>query len=244
VCLRQNHRSVAPSQKPADYLALLGQIHGHLRPRTYVEIGVARGRSFARVGPGTLAVGIDPILSQQNPLNRSAKLFAMESDEFFEEHDLHAVLDGLPVDLAFIDGMHLFEYVLRDFMNLERFCGERSAVLVHDCYPRDAKAASRERDPVFWTGDVWKLIVCLRQYRPDLEIAVVDVPPTGLGIVTRLDPASSVLRDRHGELLERFVNMDYSALEGDARARLGVIDNDWNLVRQALPAGRGRNLES
>jgi hypothetical protein len=97
---------------------------------------------------------------------------------------------------------------------------------------------------VFWTGDVWKLIVCLRQYRPDLEIAVVDVPPTGLGIVTRLDPASSVLRDRQGELLERFVNMDYSALEGDARARLGVIDNDWNLVRQALPAGRGRNLES
>jgi hypothetical protein len=229
---------VARSQIPADYLALLGQIHGLLRPRTYVEIGVARGRSFARVGPETLAVGIDPILSQLHPLNRSAKLFAMESDEFFEEHDLRAVLDGLPVDLAFIDGMHLFEYVLRDFMNLERFCGEHSTVLVHDCYPRDAKTASRERETVCWAGDVWKLIVCLRQYRPDLEIVVVDVQPTGLGIVTRLDSGSSVLRDRYPELLERFVNMDYSLLEGKAREKLGVIANDWGLVREALPLPR------
>ena len=226
------------SKKPADYLALLEEIHGYLRPRTYVEIGVARGRSFSRVGPGTLAVGIDPVLSRQLPLNRSAKLFAMESDDFFEEHDLRQVLEGLPVDLAFIDGMHLSEYVLRDFMNLERFCDEGSALLVHDCYPRDAKAASRERDPVFWTGDVWKLIVCLRQYRPDLQIAVVDVPPTGLGIVTGLDPASSVLRDRYRELLERFVNMDYSVLEGEAPERLGVIANDWSLVREALPLPR------
>ena len=26
------------------------------------------------------------------------------------------------LDLVFIDGMHLFEYALRDFMNVERYC--------------------------------------------------------------------------------------------------------------------------
>src|SRR5580765_2941741 len=43
-----------------NYLALLGLIHSHLCPRTYVEIGVGSGRSLARAGPTTLCVGIDP----------------------------------------------------------------------------------------------------------------------------------------------------------------------------------------
>jgi methyltransferase family protein len=225
--------------QPPNYLALLGQIHGHLQPRTYVEIGVAlRGRSFARVRPETLAVGIDPILDRVNPRNRSAKLFAMESDAFFEAHDLAAVLEGQTLDLAFIDGMHLFEYALRDFMNLERFCGEHSAILVHDCYPRDAVAAARERNEVFWTGDVWKLIVCLKQYRPDLAVSVVDVPPSGLGVITHLDPSSSELRTRYDELLERFVDMDYAELERGAEDKLGIVANDWRVVRRVLPQPR------
>jgi hypothetical protein len=35
---------------------------------------------------------------------------------------VRALLGGLPVELGFIDGMHLFEFALRDFMNLERLC--------------------------------------------------------------------------------------------------------------------------
>ena len=47
----------------------------------------------------------------------------MTSDDFFASHDLAQVLGGRPVDLAYIDGMHQFEFALRDFMNLERYVG-------------------------------------------------------------------------------------------------------------------------
>jgi hypothetical protein len=34
--------------------------------------------------------------------------------------------------------MHLFEYALGDFMNVEQRCGPVSMILVHDCVPIEA----------------------------------------------------------------------------------------------------------
>ena len=48
-----------------------------------------------------------------------ATIYELTSDEFFARYDLSELLGG-PVELAFIDGLHLFEQVLRDFVNLER----------------------------------------------------------------------------------------------------------------------------
>ena len=42
------------------YFDMLDRVHQHLLPRTYVEIGVNNGRSFALALPGTECVGIDP----------------------------------------------------------------------------------------------------------------------------------------------------------------------------------------
>src|SRR5258707_1284640 len=42
------------------YIDLLSMIHTHLEPRTYVEVGVADGRSIALARPDTRAIGIDP----------------------------------------------------------------------------------------------------------------------------------------------------------------------------------------
>ena len=62
------------------------------------------------------------------------------------QHDVRAALGGLPVDLALIDGMHHFEYALRDFMNLERLCAPQSTILIDDCFPaRPADRAARAR---------------------------------------------------------------------------------------------------
>jgi hypothetical protein len=99
---------------------LLPRIHQHLQPRTYVEIGVETGASLRLALPGTLALGIDPQPQLTKPLRRNARVFRLTSDEFFARHDLRAELKGQPVDFALIDGMHHFEYALRDFMNLER----------------------------------------------------------------------------------------------------------------------------
>ena len=159
-----------------DYVTLLRLVHAHLRPRTYVEIGVAGGRSLARAQPGTLCIGIDPEPNVRRKLPPLARLFEVTSDEFFADHDVTSLLQDYPIDLAFIDGMHLFEYALRDFINLEKACGEESVIVVHDCNPPNARVAARKRETGFWTGDVWKLIPCLKEHRPDLEVTVFDVP--------------------------------------------------------------------
>ena len=59
--------------------------------------------------------------------------------------------------------MHHFEYALRDFMNLERFSNPASTILIHDCLPIDEITADRERSTTIWSGDIWRLILLLRE---------------------------------------------------------------------------------
>lgn len=218
-----------------EYYSLLERIHEHLRPRTYVEIGVRHGQSMTVAGPETRSIGIDPAAEILFPLGPGARIFAMTSDEFFARHDLGAELGGLPVDLAFIDGLHLFDYALRDFANLERFCSPRSVVLVHDCLPIDAVTSARERTTDVWSGDVWKLVVCLRRRRPDLSVTTVDVPPTGLGIVTGLDPTSTVLHRELEACYQEYVPLGYDdLLAADKDAELNRAPWDWDTVARVL----------
>jgi hypothetical protein len=216
------------------YLVLLEQIHERLRPRTYLEIGVNEGYSLCLARPGTRAVGVDPEPLLRQPTD--AALFPLTSDDFFARHDLDAVLDGVPLDLVFVDGMHLFEFVLRDLINVGRYAVPTTTVLLHDCYPISAETATREHRTYLWTGDVWKVVLCLKEYCPDVEIRVVDAPPAGLGIVRHLDAAASgQLDDRYDEIVDRFANLPYSTIENDKAALLNRIDHDWTIIGALLP---------
>jgi len=219
-----------------DYYALLQNIHSFLKPRTYVEIGIRQGHSLRLAKTAEASVGIDPAPSLEQKPRRGTRVFPMTSDEFFVRHDLTRELDGRAVDLAFVDGMHLFEFALRDFANLEKFCHPDSTILVHDCYPVDRSSAARERTTQIWSGDVWKLILCLKKYRPDLLVRTVDVPPTGLGIIRRLDPNSKTLTSRLNGLYEEFVPYDYARLETDKAQQLNRVENTWNEIKTVLSA--------
>jgi hypothetical protein len=231
--------AVAPPVNPVfdDYLGLLRQIHEHLRPSTYVEIGVHEGASLALVAPGTRGVGIDPTPSLRHALRPNTTVLRQTSDAAFAGDELSRLLDGRPVALAFIDGLHLFECALRDFIALERRCTPSSTILVHDCYPRDEVTSARERTTVFWSGDVWKLVLCLAELRPEVQVAVVDVAPTGLAIVRGLDPTSDVLSRSYDELCARFVGLGYDAVSDDKPGRLRLVPGDWPTVRALLTAG-------
>jgi hypothetical protein len=158
----------------------------------------------------------------------------MESDTFFEQRDLEELLGGRKVDVAFIDGMHLFEFALRDFANLERSCTPDSVIILHDCLPANSKVASRNPTKR-WTGDVWKLAVCLRRYRPDLETTVLDVPSSGLGIVRGLDPHSTVLTSRRREILRELLPLDLDSPVG-REAKLSGVRGDWETLSSLLPS--------
>jgi hypothetical protein len=120
--------------------------------------------------------------------------------------------------MAFLDGMHLYEFLLRDFINVERCCRRNSLILMHDCVPTDLYLSRRTRQdeslrPITriqggWCGDVWKVVLILRKYRPDLRIEVFDSALTGIVAVTNLDPKSHVLSGRYTEAVESFATLE------------------------------------
>ena len=217
-----------------DYLWVISMFHSHLRPRTYLEIGVETGQSIALARRETRAIGIDPEPKITQRLASGTSIHATTSDEYFAAHDVKAELGGLPIDLAFIDGMHRFEFALRDFMNIEKHCTSRSTILIHDCYPLSRLTAERERRTGFWSGDIWRLILLLRKYRPDLSVKVIGTAPTGLGMVRGLDPGSSVLRENYDAIVEEFLALDYSVLDADKAGMLALAPNDWERIKALL----------
>src|SRR5882672_629820 len=218
----------------APYLDLISKIHSHLRPRTYVEIGVADGQSIALAQPGTRAIGVDPEPQITRPLGSNTSIRATRSDDYFATHDVAGDLGGLPVDLAFIDGMHQFEFALRDFINLEKHCSPQSTILIHDVYPLTRLSAERERQTLFWSGDIWRLILILRKYRPELSVNVIATAPTGLGVVRRLDPASKVLSERMRAIVSEYLAFDYSVPDADKAGMLALYPNDWGRIETLL----------
>lgn len=232
------HRLMAQIALPGpSYLDTLAFLHRALRPRTYLEIGVATGESFALALPGTRAIGVDPEPRIDYPLAAGATLARTTSDRFFSSGDVKAEFGGLPVDLAFIDGLHRFEYALRDFVNVEQYCTRGSTVLIHDCYPLSRRTAERERVSRFWSGDVWRLVLALRKHRPGLAVHTIAAPPTGLAIVRGLDPASAVLRERMADIVAEFLAVDYSALDADKPGLLNRFPNDPGKVEALLRDG-------
>jgi hypothetical protein len=217
-----------------NYFQVLARIHRHLRPHTYLEIGVSRGDSLACVLPETRVLGIDPLPNLPGEPPANARIYRETSDDFFAKYSPSAELGGAPIELAFIDGMHHFEFALRDFVNVERACARSSVILMHDCYPLDERTARREQVTGFWSGDIWRLMLLLRTRRPDLTVRTIATPPTGLGIVLNPDPSSRVLADNLDALIAEYLAKDFSVLAGRQAEALGRIENRWPLIRALL----------
>ncbi len=217
-----------------DYYDWLHYFHETLKPAVYVEIGLGHGRSLALAGKGARAIGIDPYQGFWENLNYvspdiPATLFPLASDDFFKQHDLRQEIGKSTFDLAFIDGLHLFEQVLKDFINLERYARKDSVILIHDCLPVEAIVAERERCTGFWTGDVWRIIPCLKTFRPDLRIMTIPTYPSGLGVVTNLDPLSTGLSDNYDEILAYYLKLKCPGTFDQRRVvcSVGLADKDY-----------------
>ena len=218
----------------APYFKLLDDIHCHLAPRTYVEVGVAAGRSMMLSLPGARNIGIDPAPNISWPIDaHDTTIFELKSNDFFDTYDLIAELGGKPVDLAFIDGLHTLPAAMRDFLHLEAYGTPDTTVLFHDVLPLNEASTSEgyagPDGPCVWAGNVWRCILALIAWRPDLNVTVVDAAPTGVAIVRGLDPNSSVLRQHFDEIVEEFRAVSYDDLERRGKFEaLHVIPNDWS----------------
>jgi SAM-dependent methyltransferase len=210
------------------YTEILDRLHRELAPAHYLEIGVRHGASLA-LARGT-ATGVDPApaldLAQLPP---TTTILPFTSDDFFARH-----ANGIKPDFCFIDGMHLFEYALRDFMNMERRAAPGAVVVIDDVFPNHPVQALRERSTRVWTGDVWRFVEILRKSRPDLFLMTLDVAPTGLLLVAGLDPANRVLWDAYNPVVR-----GAHALAGPPQSvieRQGAADPKGAVVSRVIEA--------
>jgi Methyltransferase domain len=253
-----------PPDNPARH-AFLAALHDRLQPSTYLEIGVNTGKSLALSRVPSIAV--DPAFSVTSEIRADVHLVRATSDDFFARPDplehfrgrsrasaneVAAPAPGAereppPIDLAFIDGLHLFEFAFRDFMNVERYSAPASVIVFDDMLPRTVEEAARNRTTRAWAGDVYKVIGVLRRYRPELLVIPVDTRPTGLLVVLAPDAASTVLRERYDEILSANVGGDPQPVPEAILRREGAVDparllasGVWAAIVEARRTGTSR----
>lgn len=214
------------------YLDFLDQVHQRLRPETYLEVGIRNGDSLAL--SRCRSVGIDPAYLIKAELDGDIALFRTTSDEYFARPEPLAATGGRPFELCFIDGMHLFEYALRDFINAERHSRARGLIVFDDVLPRRVAEAARIRHTKGWTGDVYPMLAVFARYRPDLAVITVDTQPTGLLAIAGLDPSNTVLADNYTEILQQFRSADPQPVPRQVMDRLTVTEPEKVLASELL----------
>ena len=248
----------------------LRELHGLTKPRNYLEIGVNDGKSLALSRVPT--IGVDPAFKVTVPIHCDIQLVKATSDAFFARADpirhlrsgrnpLRNMRRGrslfghwsgsTTLDLAFVDGLHVFEFALRDFMNVERFSRWSTVIVFDDMLPRNVDEAARDRHTGEWAGDVYKVIPVLRSYRPDLVAIPVDTTPTGVLVVLGADPTNTVLREHYDEIVAAWATPDPQEVPTEIMERQGAVDPDlllasdlWRTVARQGRGGKGAHLDA
>lgn len=185
-------------QKP--YLDVLKDIHAIKQPRQYLEIGIQTGKSLALAS--CPAIGIDPSPHLQHEI-ASLDLYECTSDDFFFFHAQDTI--ETPIDMAFIDGMHLSDFVYRDFMYLEKFMADDGLIILDDVLPNHPFQARRNRITRTWTGDVWRMTTILKSLRPDLKLTFLDTHPSGLLVIQNLKPKNRKLYKEYNHAIRKLL---------------------------------------
>ena len=221
-----------------EFLRLL---HTIVRPRTYVETGIQKGQSLtlSRVP----SIGIDPAFQITSELLADVQLAKTTSDEFFARKHPVSHLPHPVVDLAFIDGMHLSEYALRDYLAIERFTTPASVLVFDDMLPRSIDEAARNRHTRAWTGDVYKVSQALKDLCPGLIVLEVDTAPTGVAVVLNPDASRDGVLAGYDDWLDVATAPDPQQVPESVMRRTNAHDPHRLLASagwQRLPALRTR----
>lgn len=104
----------------------------------------------------------------------------MTSDEYFARH-----IGRRQYDLVFLDGLHTYEQIFRDFCAVLPHTHARSVILIDDTLPSDPYSAlpdpseaDRQKAAAghtggAWSGDVYKLVFAIHDFFPTLSYATI-----------------------------------------------------------------------
>ena len=219
-------------------LQFLRQLHTIVEPRFYLEIGVCDGWSLHRAS--CPAIGIDP-LPNAFTVKPDHTVYRSLSTDFFADDACVSALG--PLDLVYIDGMHLIENVYEDFVNVEQHAHRCSVLLVDDIFPNHPMQARRARSSRHWTGDVWRMVDVLRTARPDLIVFPVDTAPTGTLVVLGANPEDRTLWEAFDWILSGLIGSEGDPPAEVLQRRDALAPDDPLLLRALRTVRRLRDLD-
>ena len=145
---------------------IINQIIKKKQFNSYLEIGCQSDVNFSKIIINK-KIGVDP---------QSGGTHRMTSDKFFSENNY-------TFDLIFIDGLHVYEQVLKDINNSLKVLNNNGVILIHDCLPSKIWHQTIPQTHSSWNGDVWKSIVKSRT-REDIDTYTIKADQ-GLGLILK-----------------------------------------------------------
>jgi hypothetical protein len=184
----------------------------------YLEIGVLGGQTFREVEVAQ-RTGVDPDFKFEvsTLIDERTRLVSQTSDEFFANEPLFP-----PYDLLFIDGMHTFEQVSRDFCNAIVHSHRRSVILIDDTLPNDVYSTNPNQadgmryrratgnNDIAWHGDVFKLVFLIHDFWPSLDYRTIVGSGNPQTMVWR---ANNIRRTPRFDNFERISRLTYFDLQ-------------------------------
>lgn len=180
-----------------NYIEVISDIIKIIAPDSYLEIGGSDIDIATATDCPTILVG--PAYScSDTPLTPRPilGLYRIKPDLFFSSYCANAIL-GRKVDVSVVRDLHYHEDLLGIFAAIEKASVPNALVILHNCIPVESAIADRSPPHTvevphragWWVGDAWKAVAALRHVRPDLRISALDANPSGLVLITNLNPA-------------------------------------------------------
>ena len=181
---------------------------------TYFELGTRGFHTFNFIRC-PVKQGIDPELHHEMVDRRDSEklsLYPFESDKYFAyNHD--------PFDIAFIDGLHESQQVIRDIVSCYNSLLPNGRIVLHDhlptCVEQATPGTSWSQNP----QDVWKGLTWFRHEYPDIESCVLNMD-WGLGVIYKkpTDPDTIEVRGQ-----DWVVNLDFEWYMRCRKEALNVV---------------------
>jgi hypothetical protein len=182
---------------------------------TYLEVGVDAGVTFFAI-EAPVKVAVDPHfkfpLPEPGSLPGDVTFFPLESDRYFA--------GGIDrkFDVAFLDGLHSFEQILKDFINAVDVRSPGGIIVIDDVIPSSYHAALPTLDlnvqfrtrlgisDGSWMGDVYRIVPFIDTFYPQFSYATV-LENHGQMV---LWPKQRSLEDRQQRTVEEIIRLDYA----------------------------------
>lgn len=188
--------------------------------KSYLEIGTQFGLTLEAIKIDK-KTGVDP--NPRHSLKKIPKnisIYKGTSNDFFITLSKNKLYD-----LIFIDGLHTFQQVYRDFINAVNHLSLNGLIVIDDVIPVDAYSASCDQEWAItqrnqtnnnskaWQGDVFKMIQMINVEMPDFELDTVIYPDNPKSIIRFRN--QKVLLEFDDELYEKYNKLDFMDVFSD-----------------------------